>query len=252
MSLHPRQPRLWLAIVLLTIGWRPELVAAEPLLDRLGPIFVTVVHRDETYGAPVKPLSRWTKPLRVGAAGRRFEVWRPHLETWLPMLARESGHDIALATDTPPNVLVLFADGFVADSQRIPLYRQLLQSVATSPTFQSTAAQADADQAACWSMTFREGNDVHSALAMISENAPPSAQRTCFYGWLLSMTGIGLWMNGVGTGLELLVDMSPDGTATLTESGALLLRMVYDPRLRVGMSVDETLPLLPVLLRGRP
>lgn len=252
MRSRPLQFRSRLAIALLTIGLTPAVVAAEPIADRLGPLFVTLVHRDETYGAPVKPLSRWTKPVRVGAAGRRFEEWRPHFETWLPILARETGHDIAQATDLSANVLVLFAEGFVADSQRVPLYRQLLQNVSASPLFQRMAAQADADRAPCWSMTFREGDAIHSALAMISETAPPTAQRACFYGWLLSMTGMGLWMNGVGAGLEVLVDISPNGSAILTETGVRLLRMIYDPRLQVGMSVDETLPLLPALLRGRP
>jgi len=35
--------------------------------------------------------------------------------------------------------------------------------------------------------------------------------------------------------------------ALLTEHDAVLLRMLYDPRLRPGMSVDEVRPLLPAI-----
>ena len=37
--------------------------------------------------------------------------------------------------------------------------------------------------------------------------------------------------------------------ALLTEHDAILLRMLYDPRLRPGMTADEARPLLPAIAR---
>jgi hypothetical protein len=236
---------LALALAIL-LGYRSA--AADALYDRLGPLFVTGIHRDDIMSAPTRKLSRWTIPVRVAVAGRRHAIWLPRAEAWLTELARVSGHDIAMTLKAPFNVAVLFAAGFAADAERIPVYKEILQHALKSPAFVSAMTEADRKGEPCFWMIFKKEDVLDSAVVMISEMAPERMQRVCMYGWLLGLTGLSIW--NMRMLAPELIDESPEGRVTLTEIGAQLLRMLYDSRLRDQMSIDETLPLLPSIVDG--
>ena len=223
----------------------PRAHAADDLYKQLGPLFVTLVHRDSVFTAPTQKLSRWTAPLRVVVAGRRYATWQPLIQAFLAELAESTGQPITMTDEAPLNVAVLFADGYVADSERIPVYKQLLQQALRNPDFAAQMAESDRRNMPCvWTILRADADALSGAILMVSERAPQQVQRFCVFAWLVGMTGVTVWNIDLRAIGMLMLDDHPEGRATLSPVGRQLLRMLYDHRLRDGMGVDDTLPLL--------
>jgi len=226
--------------------------AADELYQKLGPLFVTLVHRDSTLGAPTRRLSRWTEPLHVVLAGRRFDTWEPRVRNFLAELSAATGTSISLSGEPPHHVAVLFADGFVADSERIPAYKALLQHAIRDPAFVEAMASADRTQNPCVSLIYHVGDALDGALLLVAERAPQRRQEFCVFSFLVRMTGLGVWDLNVRTIAEFVLAEPSPGHAALTKEGRQLLQMLYHSRLRAGMKVNETLPLLRPIVEGLP
>ena len=219
--------------------------AADNLYKQLGPLFVTGVHRDSILGAPTQKLSRWTIPVRVVTGGRQNATWQPRIQAILAELAAATGHEFTMPAEAPYNAAILFADGFAADAERVPVFKWLLQNAVRSPVFVAQMAEADRTGNPCtWAVFRNNAGALDSGVLLVAERAPRRTQELCVFGWLVGISGFTVWnIDPRAIGVQML-DESPEGTATLSMTGRQLLRMIYDRRLRDGMAVDETLPLL--------
>ena len=250
------RPARWLAwrsialALVLTSAISARAGAADDLYKQLGALFVTAVHRDSELSAPLKKLSRWTVPLRVAVAGRQFAEWQPRIRPFLAELADATGRDIEMVTEVPVNVAVLFADGFAADSDRVPVFKALLQNVLNDQSFVAEMAEADRKGVPCIWAVVRHNTVVNSAILLVAERAPRRAQDLCVFPWLVGAAGVTLWGIDRRMIAGKLLDESTEGTIRLSTTGRQLLRVIYDPRLQEGMHVDETLPLLRDIVGG--
>jgi len=223
--------------------------AADDFDKSLAAKFVTGVHRDSILAAPTRKLSRWTAPVRLATGGRQNATWQPRIRAILAEMAAATGHEFTMPAEAPYNAAILFADGFVADAERVPVFKWLLQNAVRNPTFVAVMAEADREGSPCFWTNFRnDAGALVSGVLMVAERAPRRTQDFCVFGWLAGISGFTAWfvdpreVNMMM--LMVMLDDGPDDTATLSKTGRQLLRMIYDRRLRDGMGVDETLPLL--------
>ena len=158
---------------------------------------------------------------------------------------------MTMATELPVNVAVLFADGFAADSERVPVFKTLLQAAIRHESFVTMMAEADRTGRPCFWIVFRnEARNLDGGILMVAERVPQRAQDFCVFPWLVGISGVTTWnIDTRAIAAELLAEPS-EGRVTLSPTGRLLLQMIYDPRLRDGMRVDETLPLLRAIVGG--
>ncbi len=199
--------------------------------------------------APAR-LRRWDKPVRVavmtGAStapedGARD---RANVAGFTQRLAHLTGLDIALGQGSDVNFLVLF----MTSAEREAFANQVR---ATYPDFAPAVMSALHDtplDTFCTAYAFSEPNNasVYSAvIVLIRAEHPPFTRLSCVHEEMAQAMGL------PNDSPEARPSLFNDDLefALLTEHDAILLRMLYDPRLRPGMSSAEVRPLLPDIAR---
>jgi hypothetical protein len=195
-------------------------------------------------------LRRWDKPVRVavmtGASASAEDAARDraNVAAFTYRLARVTGLDMALSEAADVNFLVLF----MSSAERTAFADQVR---AEFPDFAPAVMSALRDtplDTFCTAYAFSEPAkpSVYSAvIVLIRAEHPPLTRLSCVHEEMAQAMG--------------LPNDSPDARpslfnddlefALLTEHDAILLRMLYDPRLRPGMTVAEARPLLPAIAR---
>ena len=195
-------------------------------------------------------LRRWAQPVRVGVmtsgsvAPEAAARDRGNVAAFTSRLARLTGQDMALSQDDQVNFLVLFMNS----AEREAFADQVS---ARYPTFAPAVVNALRDtplDTFCTTYAFGEPGDtsVYSAvMILIRAEHPPLTRLSCVHEEMAQAMG--------------LPNDSPDARpslfsdslefALLTEHDEILLRMLYDPRLRPGMTSAEARPLLPLIAR---
>lgn len=189
------------------------------------------------------PLRRWAEPVlfqpEFGASidlGRQ-RAWRAEIADYASRLAEASGHPVRLDPQDG-NVLVLI----LSEDERRSFGPRLLELVPGIPP-EDVAILTDLPPSiTCTVFAYSEdASPVYArAVAVIRAELPPLLRQSCIHEELAQAMG--------------LVNDSPDARpsifnddeefALLTRHDELLLRMLYDPRLRPGMTEDEALPIL--------
>lgn len=195
-------------------------------------------------------LRRWDKPVRVavmtGASTPPEDAARDraNVAAFTQRLAHLTGLDMRLGQGTDVNFLVLFMNS----AEREAFATQVR---AAYPNFAPAVMSALHDtplDTFCTAYAFSEPDrpSVYSAvIVLIRAEHPPFTRLSCVHEEMAQAMG--------------LPNDSPDARpslfnddlefALLTEHDAILLRMLYDPRLRPGMTAAEVRPLLPEIAR---
>lgn len=188
-------------------------------------------------------LKRWEQPVRMRVEfGRSVDAEqqatdRGEVRRYAARLARLSGHPIAL-NDADPNFHVLF----MSEDDRAALPRRVRQIV---PSINDAALDIFRDlprSIHCLVIAFSSdpgGHEYAKAIALIRAEHPPLMRKSCVHEELAQ--GLGLANDSPRARPSIFND--DDEFALLTTHDEMLLKMLYDRRLRVGMSWEEAKPI---------
>ncbi len=195
-------------------------------------------------------LRRWERPVRVGVVtGPSVDPDmamkdRANVAVFTRQLARLTGHDVALTDGPDANFLVMVLSSS-EQAQAAALTR------AVYPEFEPAviaALGATPIDTFCTAYAFsdRERPSEYAAvMVLIRAEHPPLTRMSCVHEEMAQAMGL---PNDSPDARPSLFNDSLE-FAFLTDHDAILLRMLYDPRLRPGMSAAEARPLLPAIAR---
>lgn len=218
--------------------------------------FINVALHDEyvdLHGSFVRseataPLRRWEKPVRVavmtGGSTPAEDVARDraNVAAFTQRLARLTGLDMHLGEGSDVNFLILFmnsAERTAFAAQVRNLYPDFAPAVMSAledtplDTFCTAYAFSDPGRPAIYS----------AVIVLIRAEHPPLTRLSCVHEEMAQAMGL------PNDSPESRPSLFNDDLefALLTEHDAILLRMLYDRRLRPGMTIDEVQPLLPAI-----
>ena len=192
--------------------------------------------------ATISKLRRWDQPIRMSV---EFGDTVPHAQrdqdlasvsAYAARLSRVSGVPIRI-TDHDPNFRVLFLD---EDDRRAygDRLRALIPSISDATV--RTFVNLPRDQLCVVIGTFAPGQSSYSqAIAMIRAEHPNLMRAACIHEELAQ--GMGLANDSPGARPSIFND--DEEFALLTSHDELLLKMLYDPRLRTGMAPSVAAPI---------
>ncbi|MFT3975301.1 MAG: DUF2927 domain-containing protein [Amaricoccus sp.] len=194
------------------------------------------------------PIRRWETPVRVsvmtGASESPEDAARDrgNVAAFTQRLAHLTGRDIALSDGTSPNFLVLF----MTSAERQAFADQVHSTYPDfAPAVVTALRNASVDDF-CITYTFwdKTNSSVYSAVfVLIRAEHPAFTKMSCVQEEMSQAMGL------PNDSPEARPSLYNDDLefAVLTEHDAILLRMLYDPRLKPGMTAAEVLPLLPAI-----
>jgi hypothetical protein len=193
-------------------------------------------------------LRRWDRPVRVavmtGASASPEDAARDraNVAAFTRRLAQLTGLDMTLGEGADVNFLVLF----MTSGERTAFADQV---AAYYPDFAPAVMGALRDtplDTFCTAYAFSDPGQpsVYSAvIILIRAEHPPLTRLSCVHEEMSQAMGL---PNDSPDARPSLFNDSLE-FALLTEHDAILLRMLYDPRLRPGMTAEEARPLLPAI-----
>ncbi|PJE28626.1 Protein of unknown function [Pseudooceanicola antarcticus] len=200
--------------------------------------------------APGK-LLRWERPVRVkpvfgdsvGEAQRASD--RATLRPLLRRLARTTGHPVSFSGESANFHLLVMAE--TDRPEMLSIVSRLVPNI--SAVTLATLRNLPRD-VPCLVMGFadeRGGVRYGSAIALVRAELPPRMREACFHEEIAQ--GLGLRNDSPEARPSVFND--DEEFALLTEQDEMMLSMLYDARLRSGMSLEEARPLIPVLAAER-
>ncbi len=195
-------------------------------------------------------LRRWDQPVRVGVmssgampAGEAAQD-RGNVAAFTQRLARLTKADMAMSDGPGVNFLVLF----MSSAEREAFADQVS---ARYPSFAPAVMNALRDTPLdifCTTYAFGTPGDASkysAVMILIRAEHPPLTRLSCVHEEMAQAMGL---PNDSPDARPSLFNNSVE-FALLTEHDEILLRMLYDPRLRPGMTAAEVRPLLPAIAR---
>ncbi|MGJ8625804.1 MAG: DUF2927 domain-containing protein [Sulfitobacter sp.] len=194
------------------------------------------------------PLHRWRVPVRIevifgaGVPPSQRKDDAAIITEYAARLARVSGHPVS--TSGKPNFIVIVtgeddrADTLKQAAARVPgVSGASLRALRDIPRDTYCAVAADADG--------RDANTYTAAVAVIRAENPDLLRLSCIHEELAQ--GLGLPNDSPGARPSIFND--DDEFALLTGHDELLLKMLYDPRLKIGMTASEAQPITRTIAR---
>ncbi len=190
----------------------------------------------------VAPLRRWEGPVRMGLS---FGPSVPqavqdadtrHVQAYAGQLARASRHPVSLARAPNFHILVLSEDERRASGARLRALVAGIDPLAVQIVTQMPLSVS------CLVLAFsRSGDNVYTdAIAVIRAELPDLSRKACYHEELAQ--GLGLSNDSPRARPSLFNDAAE--FAVLTDLDRDLLALLYDPRLRPGMTEAQALPLI--------
>ncbi len=213
--------------------------------------FIQTALRDEysrqggqlVQGSTPAPLRRWENPVRMqieygaSVAPVQRSNDRRTVEGFAARLQAATGHPVSLASGTGNfHVLILSED------ERRAIGPRLAAMVPGIPASDIAALTDLAPQNYCTVFAYSRGNGATyvQAVALIRSELPAKMRLSCFHEELAQ--GMGLANDSPTARPSIFND--DEEFALLTKHDELLLRMLYDRRLRPGMTEAEARPIL--------
>ncbi|MGR3616778.1 MAG: DUF2927 domain-containing protein [Paracoccaceae bacterium] len=194
-------------------------------------------------------LNRWEGPVRIGIEFgatvpiERREKDRAAITGYTQRLARATGHSIT-ATSSRPNFHV-----FVAGNDDAAQVQNRLRQLVPNITTQELALFANLPRSFyCFVIAVADKNNPNSysrAVALIRAEHPDLVRLSCIHEELAQ--GLGLPNDSPSVRPSIFND--DDEFALLTTHDEALLRILYDPRLKPGMTAGEARPIVYTITR---
>ena len=193
-------------------------------------------------------LSKWQRPVKINlhfgpslSPEARVKDTQ-FLSDYATQLSDITRHPIELTTELG-NFHVVVVD----EVHRMNMVQNLRKKdVLVPPNIQQVIQRMPAD-IHCMVLTFSARHSPHiheQALAVIRAEHPPMLKKACFHEEIAQ--GLGLHNDNPAAHPSIFND--DDEFAFLTNQDALLLRVLYDPRLPAGIELQEAQPLLKQLI----
>jgi hypothetical protein len=188
-------------------------------------------------------LRRWSVPVRVGlyfgasVPPERQATDRARVASYLARLARETGHPISL-NDTAPNFRIYIVN---EDERRAmgPLIRQALPALAPADVAGLTDLPRN-NYCIVYALAAGSSGNYSNAFAIIRAEHPDLLRLSCLHEEIAQ--GLGLANDSPEARPSIFND--DEEFALLTRQDELMLKMLYDPRLRPGMTALEATPIV--------
>ncbi|MDO5648174.1 DUF2927 domain-containing protein [Paracoccus sp. (in: a-proteobacteria)] len=194
------------------------------------------------------PLRRWADPVRIrlefGPSSDAAErsAWRAQIGAFAARLSRVTGHPVSMTADAGNfNVLIL------TDDERRAIGPRLADLIPGIPA-QDVAMLADLPpDISCSVFAYSRGAQAtySYAVALIRAELPPLLRTSCIHEELAQ--GMGLANDSPAARPSIFND--DEEFALLTRHDEFLLKILYDPRLRPGMSEAEAAPIVRKIAR---
>ncbi|HEY9039277.1 MAG TPA: DUF2927 domain-containing protein [Roseovarius sp.] len=197
-------------------------------------------------------LRKWTGPVRMsvefGASVPKDQrtIDQRLVAGYAARLARVTGHPISAGAGPDANFNVLFM-GEDDRAQTIARIRQLVPNINQSSI---NLFEALPRSIHCLVVAFSDNNNDHTyrrAIALIRAEHPSLLRKSCIHEELAQ--GLGLANDSPRARPSIFND--DDEFALLTTQDEELLRLLYSPRLKPGMSIEEARPILMQLIAER-
>jgi len=243
--------------LLRTDGGGPDTPFTDTMLMRN---FVTIALAEEyARGAGLRAgtgdlgrIKKWTQPVRMSVEfGRSVpeEIRnrdRAEVTRYTARLARVTGHPITMS-DADPNFHVLF----MSEDDRSQISRRIRQLVPNINAQSLAIFDRLPRSIHCLVIAFSGssgGYDYAKAIALIRAEHPPLLRKSCIHEELAQ--GLGLSNDSPLARPSIFND--DDEFALLTTHDEMLLKLLYNPRMRPGMDADATRAVLRDLLADAP
>ena len=197
-------------------------------------------------------LRKWAGPVRMavefGASVSLDQRARDKAEVarYASRLARITGHPIGVDSAANANFNVLF----MGEDDRAQAVDRILQLVPNINQSSIDLFQTLPHTIHCLVVAFSDNNEDHTyrrAIALIRAEHPPLLRTSCIHEELAQ--GLGLANDSPRARPSIFND--DDEFALLTTQDEELLRLLYSPRLKPGMSFDQARPILLQLIAER-
>lgn len=201
------------------------------------------------YERGAQPLRRWSGPVRIkahfGATVDPASKTRDSnaLISYVSRLARVTGHSVSV-TSGPANFHVFF----VSEDDRAAAVEKISQLEPDLDAYTLNDIRRMPRSTYCQVLALSETSDIanyRGAIAIIRAEQPDLMRLSCIHEELAQ--GLGLPNDSPHARPSIFND--DDEFALLTTHDEKLLAMLYDPRLKTGMSVEAARPILRILAR---
>ncbi|MGR3491534.1 MAG: DUF2927 domain-containing protein [Shimia sp.] len=192
------------------------------------------------FGGPT-PLQRWAGPVRIsveyggGVPSLARSTVQTELQRYVPRLSRVSRHPISLTSGLGDFRVFVLTDG----ERRAfgPTLRTLVPGI--GPSLEAAFTQAPRTDL-CLVLTAGLGNTLTRAVAVIRAELTPALLRSCVHEEVAQ--GLGLTNDSPRARPSIFND--DEEFALLTTHDEQLLRILYDRRLRPGMTAAQARPIV--------
>lgn len=200
-------------------------------------------------------LSRWVGPVRIQTefgpsilpATRQKDA--ADVQSYSARLARLTGHSISIVT-RKPNFHVFFA-GKDDSAYVVSRLRQLIPNISQASLDLVANPRSNFDCFVFASANTSSPNKYVRAVTLIRSELPDLVRLSCIHEEIAQ--GLGLSNDSPAARPSIFND--DDEFALLTSHDEKLLQMLYDPRLKPGVSVDQARPVVRIIARelmGQP
>jgi DUF2927 family protein len=206
--------------------------------DMIADNFVRLAVSPAKPDEPAAKIQKWATPIRYASVGPASPLTRASLELAMNQLSGLTGLDIAVATEDLPNYLVLFAPSTLEAA--VARNRSL-----TSPFFDDSAqlgsfiGRPHPSDCALHATTHKPDWTIRSALLIVPTGGSPVEAGRC-------ITALTARSMGFLSTVARVDSAMSDGARIdhLTSEDKLMLRVLYDARLKAGTTAKEATPVV--------
>ena len=201
-----------------------------------------------TRAETASPLTRWRDPVRVAVRfgpsvpAEKQATDRARIASYLARLSQVTGHPIGL-TDAAPNFWVYV----VSEDEREALGPELqsLRIGIAPDVIQAVTRMSQTTYCSVFAISGAESHLHRHAVAVIRAENPDLLRLSCFHEEIAQ--GLGLPNDSPQARPSIFND--DEEFALLTDQDELMLRILYSPELRPGMTAREARPIVESLAR---
>ena len=234
-----------LGLALVAVSGRAGLAdnVHEPSPEKIVENFLGVVFGPASAHLAPQPLRKWVKPIRVSVIGTGPSKVSSLVQSHLEHLKYLTKHDIEYLPQGDVNYVVLMTPDIATDV--LTTHRALARNFFVSDAVMEQTVNSHRGKSQCYYVTAWNDALIQGALVVVPSGRDIATIYLCLIRQMAQ--ALGLLYNGASP------DFSVFSNATrfvdLTTQDMTFLRMLYDPRLKPGMSLDDVRRLAPEILR---
>ncbi len=194
-------------------------------------------------------LSKWMKPIRVGLAGKNWEKYIPWVDAHLSDLERLTGLAIKRVPGGKVSIAVMLSDDFLGDA--LGQYRSLFLKFYNDDAAIEKSMNGGNEYGVttlCFAVSSAKKenpNRLIIGLVMIPINRSDEIVYQCIIEELTQALGL----PNDADDIDPSIFNDNSSYVDLTESDQISVRMLYDPRMKPGMTWSEAEPIAREILR---